>query len=85
MALLYGETANKKEVTFTYSDCTKDLNTLSNATKLDDGACFRKDFFAKRTNYRLLTRDHLKVEKETKISEFCFASDVEQKYVLEID
>ena len=39
----------------------------------------------KETKYRLLMRDRLKVEKETKISEFCFASDVEEKYVLEID
>ena len=48
-------------------------------------ALIREDFFAKRTKYRLLMQDHLKVEKETKLSEFCFASDVEEKYVLEID
>ena len=69
--------------------------------KLYDSAGLREDFFAKRTKYRLLMRDHLKVEKETKyrllmrdhlkveketkISEFCFASDVEEKDVLEID
>ena len=63
----------------------KGLNTLSNARKLDDSAGLREDFFAKRTKYRLFMRDYLKVAKETKISEFCFASDVEEKYVLEID
>ena len=57
----------------------KDLNKLSNARKLDDSESLNKDFFAKRTEYRLLMREHLKIERETKISELCFASDVDEK------
>ena len=38
-----------------------------------------KTFFAKRTEYKLLMREHLKIERETKISELCFASDVDEK------
>ena len=36
-------------------------------------------FVAKRTEYRLLMREHLKIGRETKISELCFASDVDEK------
>ena len=57
----------------------KDLNKLPNARKLDDSESLSKDVFAKRTEYRLLMREHLKIEKETKILELCFASDVDEK------
>ena len=38
-----------------------------------------KIVFAKRTEYKLLMREHLKIKRETKISEICFASDVDEK------
>ena len=51
---------------------------MSKARKIDDSDSFDKDFFAKRTEYRSLMREHLKVERETKISELRFASDVDE-------
>ena len=57
----------------------KDLNRLSNERKLDDSESFDKKIFAKRTEYRSLMREHLKIERETEISELCFASDVDEK------
>ena len=57
----------------------KDLNKLSNARELDDSDSLNKDFFAKRMEYRSLMRQHLKIERETKISKFCFGSDVDEK------
>ena len=64
---------NKKKLPSHILDVRKDLNKLSNARKLDDSESLNKDFFAKRTEYRSLMREHLKIERETKISELCFA------------
>ena len=76
--------ANKKKLPSHIVKVRKDLNRLSNARKLDDSESFDKGFFAKRTEYRSLMREHLNIEMETKISELCFASDVDEKNVLEI-
>ena len=71
--------ANKKKLPSHIVVVRKDLNKLSNARKLDDSESLNKDFFAKRTEYKLLMRKHLKIERETKISELCFASEVDEK------
>ena len=52
---------------------------MSNARKLDDSESLNTDFFSKRTEYRLLMREHLKIEREAKILELCLASDVDEK------
>ena len=60
----------------------KDLNKLSNERKLNNtiATVLAKIFFsAKRTDYRSLMREHLKIERETRISELCVASDVDEK------
>ena len=69
--------ANKKKLPSHILDVRKDLNKLSNARKLDDSEILNKDFFCQ--EYRSLMRKHLKIERETKISELCFASDVDEK------
>ena len=71
--------SNKKKLPSHIVEVRKDFNKLSNARKLDDSESRNKDFFAKRTEYRLLMREHLKIERETKISKLCFASDVDEK------
>ena len=71
--------ANKNKLPSHIVKVRKDLNRLSNAGKLDDSESFDKDFFAKRTEYRSLMQEHLKIERETKISDLCFASDVDEK------
>ena len=54
------------------------LISCQNARKLDDSERLNKDFLAKRTEYRSLMREHLKIVREAKISE-SFVSDVEEK------
>ena len=61
--------ANKKKSLSHILDVQKDLNKLSNARKRNDSESLSKDFFAKRTEYRSLMREHLKIERETKM--FC--------------
>ena len=68
--------ANKKKLPSHIVEVRKDLNKLSNARKLDDS---HKDFSAKRREYRLLMLENVKIQRETKISELCFASDVDEK------
>ena len=58
--------ANTKKLPSHILDVRKGLNRLSNARKLDDIESLNKDFFAKRSEYRSLMREHLKIERETK-------------------
>ena len=46
--------ANKKKLPSHIVEVRKDLDKLSNARKLDDSESLNKDYFAKRTEYRLL-------------------------------
>ena len=71
--------ANKKKLPSHIVEVRKGLNNLSDTRKLVDGESLNKDYFAKRTEYRPLMREHLKIERETTISELCFASDVDEK------
>ena len=63
--------ANKNTLPSHIVEVRKDLNKLSNVRKLNDSESLNKDF--------LLRERSLKIERETKISELCFASDVDEK------
>ena len=41
-------------------------------------------YVKKRTEYRTTVRDELKLERQTRISELCNASEIDEKFILQI-
>ena len=69
----------KKMLSNAVSKVRKELNALSVAQKENDSEEIRLQYVRKRIEYRTTVRDELKLERQTRISELCNASEVDEK------
>ena len=69
----------KKMLSNTISKVRKELNALSLAQKENDSEEIRLQYLRKRIEYRTTVRDELKLERQTRISELCNTSEVDEK------
>ena len=61
------------------SKVRKELNALSVAQKENQSEEIRLQYARKRIEYRTTVRDELKLERQTRISELCNTSEVDEK------
>ena len=61
------------------SKVRKELNALSVAQKENDSGEIRLQYVKKRIEYKATVRDELKLERQTKISELCNSSEVDEQ------
>ena len=70
---------SKKMLSNAVSKVRKELNALSVAQKENDSEEIKLQYVRKRTEYRTTVMDELKLERQTRISELCNASEVDEK------
>ena len=70
---------SKKMLSNAVCKVRKELNALSVAQKENDSKEIRLQYVRESIEYRTTLREELKLERQTRISELCNASDVDEK------